>query len=464
MNIRIKNLGILKHAEFSLGDLTIICGENNAGKSYTAYALHGFLQMWRGLIDFGVKDAQIRQLLRDGGLKIELEQYVKNANQMVAVTCKEYSNLLDKIVFAAPEGRFNDAEFHIEIGKIDICDKEFKRKIGIAQDRLLTYTKRKNSQDLQVTLAIENERGRKIDPDFAKGVLGLIISNVIFPDYLPLPFISSAERTGGATFRRDLNFFRNRLHEEAERSEQKTTQQELPSRPYQPPYPLSIEENVDFIRQLEDIAKRKSFLAREHPEVLQDFADIIGGEFTITQHNQLYYTPKGTRLKLTMVESSSAVRSLLDIGFYLRHIVQKGELLMVDEPESNLHPTNQRRVARLFARLVNLGVKVFITTHSDYIIKELNTLIMLNHDKPHLKRIAQENGYRQSELIRADQVKVYMAREELMPLEEGQKRRRRGHTLVEADIDPVLGIEAPSFDETIDEMNAILEDIVWGAE
>ena len=89
---------------------------------------------------------------------------------------------------------------------------------------------------------------------------------------------------------------------------------------------------------------------------------------------------------------------------------------------------------------------------------------MLNHDKPHLKRIAQENGYRQSELIRSDQVKVYMAREELMPLEEGQKRRRRGYTLVEADIDPELGIEARSFDDTIDEMNKIEEDIIWGAE
>ena len=57
-----------------------------------------------------------------------------------------------------------------------------------------------------------------------------------------------------------------------------------------------------------------------------------------------------------------------------------------------------------------------------------------------------------------------MAQEALVPLEEGQKRRRRGLTLVPADVDPVLGIEARSFDETIDEMNRILEDIVWGAE
>ena len=137
---------------------------------------------------------------------------------------------------------------------------------------------------------------------------------------------------------------------------------------------------------------------------------------------------------------------------------------MVDEPELSLHPENQRRIARLFARLANIGVKVFITTHSDYIVKELNTLIMLNHDKPHLKRVAEENGYQESELIKADQVKVYVAEKALLPLEEGQKRRKRGHTLVPANIHPELGIGVSSFDKTIDDMNRIQDDIVWGAE
>ena len=290
-----------------------------------------------------------------------------------------------------------------------------------------------------------------------------MICNAIFSSSFPKPFISSAERTGVVTFRKELNFARNRLFEEMGRSDQKINPRELLLKAYQS-YPQPIEENVDFIRQLDNITKSKSFIAKEHPEILEDFADFIGGEFAITQNDQLQYTPKRTRLKLSMDLSSSAVRSLLDIGFYLRCTARKGDLFMVDEPELNLHPENQRRIARLLARLVNLGVNVFITTHSDYIVKELNTLIMLNHDKPHLKRIAEENGYRKSELIRSDQVRVYMAREELMPLEEGQNRRRRGYTLVEADIDPELGIEAPSFDETIDDMNRILEDIVWGAE
>ncbi len=463
LKIRLKNLGILKHAEFSLGDLTLICGENNTGKTYAAYALYGFLNAWRGLTEFGVHTTQIQHLLTDGGIKIGLAGYVERADRLLAAACKQYTNQLDRTVFAATEGRFRASEFHIEIGAIDIRDKAFKREMRIAQERFLGYSKEQGSEELSVNLVVSRDQEREIDRFFTERAVNFIIGNAIFSDSLPTPFISSAERTGVATFRRELDFARNRLLEEMGRSGQKIDPQELLFKAYQS-YPMPIADNADFMRQLEDTAKRQSFIAKEHPEVLDDFADIIGGEYAITQDDQLYYTPKGTRLKLTMVESSSAVRSLLDLGFYLRHSAQKGDLLMVDDPELNLHPANQRRVARLFARLVNLGVKVFITTHSDYIVKELNTLIMLNHDKPHLKRIAEENGYRQSELIRSDRVKVYMTQEALIPLEEGQKRRRRGLMLVAADVDPELGIEAASFDETIDEMNSILEDIVWGAE
>ena len=125
-----------------------------------------------------------------------------------------------------------------------------------------------------------------------------------------------------------------------------------------------------------------------------------------------------------MDESSSAVRSLLDVGFYLRHVAKRGDLLMVDEPELNLHPENQRRIARLFARLINLGVRVFVTTHSDYIVKELNTLIMLNHDRPGLRRIAERAGYRPEELVSGDRVRVYIAEKAPMKLKNGSRENR----------------------------------------
>ena len=471
MKIRLKNLGILKHAEFSLGDLTIICGENNTGKTYATYALYGFLKSWRELIDFSVSDAQIQRLLAEDVLNIDLSQYVKTANQILAKACRKYNRQLDKI-FAAAEGRFSNSEFQIQVGTLDILDIEHEPgMMSTHSDNWepdgewhFSCIKRKGTEEVIFTLLAKNKRLRKeMLFRMANRFIHNKISDIIFSESLPFPFITSTERTGVATFRRELDFAHNQLLEEMFLADKKIDPRDLLSKGYQN-YPSPIEANVEFISQLEYFSKRKSFIVKEHPDVLEEFADIIGGDYSITQNDLLYYIPRGTGVRLTMVESSSAVRSLLNMGFYLNCVAHKGDLLIVDEPELSLHPANQRRIAKLFARLVNLGIKVFVTTHSDYIVKELNTLIMLNHDKPHLKRIARENKYQDAELISSDQVKVYMAQEALVPLEEGQKRRRRGHTLVEADIDPKYGIEAPSFDETIDDMNRIQEDIVWGAE
>ena len=456
LTVRLKNIGILKQAEFSMGDLTLICGENNTGKTYAACALFGFLEAWHQFIRFPISDVQIQRALTEP-VKIDLAQAV---NDMLAEACKKYTEQLDKI-FAASEGTFQNSEFHLLTDEINIKDKEFKSTLTNL-NRAFIFSKGKGKEEVILTSRIKGEREGKIDTNSVKGFIDLIIRDDIFSDALPKTFIASAERTGVAVFRKELSFARDRLLKEMAQVGKNMDPRELLFKAYQN-YPKPVRDTVDFTRELEDIAKRKSFIVKEHPEVLEDFADIVGGEYTVTQNDQLYYIPKGTRHKLTMVESSSAARSLLNLSFYLNCIAQKGDLLMVNEPELSLHPENQRRIARLFARLANIGVKVFITTHSDYIVKELNTLIMLNHDKPHLKRVAEENGYQDSELINADQVKVYVAEEKLMPLEEGQKRRKRGHTLVPADIDPEFGIEVSSFDKTIDEMNRIQKDIVWGA-
>ena len=465
LTVRLKNIGILKQAEFSLGDLTIICGENNTSKTYTSYILYGFLRSWQELIHFSISNAQILNLFTEGTpIKIKLPQKI---GQLLTTICHNYTSRLDT-VFAAPEGTFQNSEFCVLTNDINIRDtRELHSRVEHPQLSYFLVSKHIQSDEIVITV-------EKKDPEvmidsalikITKQMIDKIIAAIIFWGVLPNPFISTAERTGITTFRKELDSAWNRRFAEIriDQSDPNPDPRELLFKPLRN-YPSSIEANMEWIRSLEEIAKNKSFIAKEHPEILDDFAEIIGGTYAITQNDLLYYIPKGTRHKLTMVESSSAVRSLLDLSFYLSHVARKGDLLMIDEPELSLHPENQRRIARLFARLANLGVKVFITTHSDYIVKELNTLIMLNHDKPHLKRVAEENGYQDSELINVDQVKVYIAEKALLPLEEGQKRRRRGHTLVPAKIHPELGIGVSSFDKTIDDMNRIQDDIVWGGE
>ncbi len=463
ITVKLKNIGILKQAEFSLGDLTIICGENNTGKTYTSCVLYGFLQSWPELIHFSISNTQILHLFTEGTpIKIKLPQKI---GQPLTTICHNYTSRLDT-VFAAPEGTFQNSEFCVLKNDINIRDtRELHTRVEHPQLSYFIVSKHKQSDEIVITVG-EKDPEVKIDSaliKITKQMIDKVIAVIIFWGVFPNPFISTAERTGIATFRKELDSAWHRRFAEFRfgQSDPNIDQGELLVKPLQN-YPSSIEANMESTRRLEENAKNKSFIAKEHPEILEDFSDIVGGEHAITQNDQLYFTPKDTQTKLTMVESSSAVRSLLDLSFYLRCIARKGDLLMIDEPELSLHPENQRRIARLFARLVNIGVKIFITTHSDYIIKELNTLIMLNQDKPHLKAIAEENEYQQSELIKADQVKVYIAETALMPLEEGQKKRRRAHTLVPAKIHPKFGIEVPSFDKTIDAMNKIQRDIVWG--
>ena len=57
-------------------------------------------------------------------------------------------------------------------------------------------------------------------------------------------------------------------------------------------------------------------------------------------------------------------------------MARPSDTLIIDEPEMNFHPDVQVVLARIFAVLVNKGLKVVVSTHSDYIVREFNNLIM----------------------------------------------------------------------------------------
>ena len=461
MKVAIKNLGAIGQAEFALGDLTIICGENNTGKTYATYALFGFLSYWDSLFHVKIPDSTISQLLSYGVVPLNLDDYINNAATIIHGACAEYAKRLPR-VFASSEKRFLNSRLDVDLEGDDIQPvKQFRRDMGAAKHQLISISKEEDSHVITISLLVE-KREVVMPHHVISQIIGDSLKEIVFRNSFPRPFMVSSERTGVATFRKELDFARNRLLEEISSVEKELNPFELLSK-VNADYALPVKSNIDFTRQLETIINQESYIATLHPEILEEFSDIIGGDYQVSKNDGLYYTPKGKRIKLMMGESSSAVRSLLDLGFYLRHVAARGDLLMVDEPELNLHPTNQRRIARLFSRLIQVGVKVFMTTHSDYIIKELNTLIMLNQGHPRLQQLAEREGYRKDELLNADHVRVYIAEKKLINVA-GKQRKGTCQTLVPADIDQKMGIEARSFDNTIDEMNRIQEEIVWGGE
>ena len=443
MKIKLKNLGPIKEAAFTVGDLTVICGANNTGKTYATYALFGFLDQWRSRLNVSITEDMIENLFNDGIIQIDLKVYLQKSETILKEGCKEYSKNLPT-VFNSSRRNFITSEFECFIDKKYHSNSlEYKREIQTANTKVLSFMKEEGESELLVSYLLDNNN-LKIPQHLIKKLIEESIIEATFSPIIPNAFIVSAERTGAAIFRQELNFSRHRLVKESHNKIQDSFKG----------YPLPVERNIQFNQKLENISKVDSFIAKKHADILNDFDDIVGGKYLVTKDDALYFQPQHKQVKLTMDESSSAVRSLLDIGFYLRHIAQVGEILMIDEPELNLHPENQRRIARLFSRLVNIGIKVFITTHSDYIIKEFNTLIMLNQDKTHLQAIQKEEGYSNSELLKAHKVKVYMT----------EKIQADSHyqTLTAAKITQTLGIEIDSFDATINKMNQIQEAIIWG--
>ena len=111
--------------------------------------------------------------------------------------------------------------------------------------------------------------------------------------------------------------------------------------------------------------------------------------------------------------------------------------MIIDEPESHLDTQNQILFARLLARFVSAGLRVLITTHSDYLVKELNNLIMLSRDFSEKSVVASRLGYRADDALDPSLVRAYIAED---------------NGLTKCDIGS-YGIEMPIFDDTIDRIN-----------
>jgi hypothetical protein len=113
--------------------------------------------------------------------------------------------------------------------------------------------------------------------------------------------------------------------------------------------------------------------------------------------------------------------------------------------------------------MVNAGIKIFITSHSDYLVKELNTLIMLNQRTEHTRQVQKDHHYDDAELIDPERVRLYVTGT-VSKAAAGGGRRSKIWTLKPANIYPDRGIEVETFDDTIEIMNAIQGEILYGGE
>jgi energy-coupling factor transporter ATP-binding protein EcfA2 len=119
---------------------------------------------------------------------------------------------------------------------------------------------------------------------------------------------------------------------------------------------------------------------------------------------EVHYAMTGLAERLSMPLSSALVSELAPLLLVLRG-AHPLRLLVLEEPESHLHPKLQRIVARALVRLIRKGVAVVVTTHSETFCQQINNFIKLGSLPGEARQSAHTHlGYEAADYLLAEEV------------------------------------------------------------
>ena len=189
---------------------------------------------------------------------------------------------------------------------------------------------------------------------------------------------------------------------------------------------------ADFLQQLIELDRPPYRRRRSRRDLGTQIEEaILGGSVRVDRSETIdyphfTYQPKGWKDSLPLMNTSSMVSELAPVVLYLRHVVQPGNVLIIEEPESHLHPAIQVEFTRQIAALVHAGIRVIVTTHSDWVLETLANLVRLSE----LPK-AQRKGIEGADLVlRPDQVGAWLFK---------SKKSPKGSVVEEIRFDPDAG-------------------------
>ncbi len=113
--------------------------------------------------------------------------------------------------------------------------------------------------------------------------------------------------------------------------------------------------------------------------------DMLGGRTVLRRHGQnvapdvTYVTDDG---EFPLHRASSSISEIAPLSLYMKHIIQRGNLLIIEEPESHLHPENQLVMARYIVKMIRAGIRVLLATHSEFLLEKLGKFILASNISP----------------------------------------------------------------------------------
>lgn len=407
IRVEVSNLGPLRAAEAELADLTLLIGENNTGKTFFATVLHRILGAPHEADEFGARfgpraPGEVLDWFKSRlgpdlkTLSLELSS-VRPTEPVLDWVTKVTSAALE--TFGADVRRSIEYAFGVEATelrrrtpsrrssdcylRIRNTEPDWGVEVRFDSDDIVveppdpatwlqTMLDRERAQ--RMSEANVRRRARAQGPSSLRR-LGFVFGGYwpsrdeLFPSWPSNPVHLPGDRTGimqsyqvlaGAVVRQSAAAGIRPIR--------------MDSLPGTAADFLSM-----FVEDADDPDDPNPMPRRESPvgEVVAEFEKELRAEFVMKWRPHAApsvsaVTPEGV---FPPSRASSMLTELAPILLALKGDICRTDHLTIDEPEAHLHPAMQRRVASLLVDVVNNGIGVTVTTHSDFFLGEINNLI-----------------------------------------------------------------------------------------
>lgn len=143
------------------------------------------------------------------------------------------------------------------------------------------------------------------------------------------------------------------------------------------PYSFDVDHRQDLIALLNNIAKPEKRTVAEdlaldkiNTEANKIFGDVLRGRLQFSNKGKRFvYQESGEEISLR--NTASGIKSIAVLELLVRHgYIHGSTCVIIDEPETHLHPEWQIKMAELLVALVqNTKVKILVNTHSPYFVE-----------------------------------------------------------------------------------------------
>lgn len=392
--LHVENFAKIKNASVKISPLMCFVGDNNSGKSYLMSLLWGILTLGKDIFPKSPSEGKTYKKC-EIWLCENINQNIELSDEVIGYYISWFNDLLVSNKKSLLSKIFN---YGVEAEKIEIVNYRRKKKLEIRWEEMAErYSVTENYIKFPLQESYSKEQILRMNAYICWNIL---MEGIAEPLYTPIvkgrrmgePVYLPASRTGFMLTYAQL--IENSLQVSFSPASQENSS--ALTLPY-----------VDFL-QLITKFETKNKLNKRNREVVQYIeGQMTKGNITIKKDMipVIKYRPDGTDEEIPLYVASSIVAEISPLLLLFKSDINF-KTLIIEEPEAHLHPELEKKMAQLIIILVNSGIPVWITTHSDTIIQHINNMIKL---RKHVQvmDLMKEYGYTKTDLLNSDEVTMY---------------------------------------------------------